>query len=50
MDGLIVVDLIQTDRKTLERYMGREGAAAFLAYHEAGSGHDGADLPESEAG
>jgi hypothetical protein len=50
MDGLIVVDLTQTDRKTLERYMGLEGAAAFLAYHESASGNDGVPLPDSEAG
>lgn len=36
MDGLIVVDLTQTDRKTLQRYLGNEGAAAFLAQHESG--------------
>lgn len=33
MDGLIVVDLLQTDRKTLERYMGAGGVAAFMACH-----------------
>ncbi len=33
MDGLIVVDLLQTDRKTLERYMGADGVAAFMACH-----------------
>jgi putative hemolysin len=47
MDGLIVVDLMQTDRKTLQRYMGVGGAAAFLAYHGAGSASGAA---ESEAG
>jgi putative hemolysin len=50
MDGLIVVDLTQTDRKTLQRYMGAEGAAAFLAYHGAGSGGDRSTGAESEAG
>ncbi|HME05437.1 MAG TPA: GNAT family N-acetyltransferase, partial [Bryobacteraceae bacterium] len=30
LDGLIVVDLTQTDPHVLERYMGKEGAAAFL--------------------
>jgi len=34
LDGLIVVDLLQTDRKQLERYMGREETAAFLRFHE----------------
>jgi putative hemolysin len=33
MDGLIVVDLLKTSRKTLQRYMGAEGLAALLAYH-----------------
>ncbi|MBN1142595.1 MAG: lysophospholipid acyltransferase family protein [Deltaproteobacteria bacterium] len=30
LDGLILVDLSRTERKTLERYMTREGAASFL--------------------
>ena len=30
LDGLIVVDLTQTDPRVLERYMGKTGAAAFL--------------------
>jgi putative hemolysin len=34
MDGLIVVDLLRTDRKTLERYMGTDGLAALLAHHD----------------
>lgn len=33
IDGLILVDLLQTDPKVLQKYMGREGAEAFLAYH-----------------
>jgi putative hemolysin len=40
MDGLIVVDLTQTDRKTLQRYLGAEGAADFLSYHESESTND----------
>ncbi len=31
LDGLIVVDLRKTDARVLERYMGKEGAAEFLA-------------------
>ena len=31
LDGLIVVDLRKTDPRVLERYMGKEGAAQFLA-------------------
>ncbi|HWR93545.1 MAG TPA: hypothetical protein VN300_13990, partial [Desulfobacterales bacterium] len=48
MDGLIVVDLMQTDRKTLQRYMGVGGAAAFLAHH--GSVSASASAAECEAG
>jgi hypothetical protein len=36
LDGLIVVDLLKTERALLERYLGREGAAEFLAFHHAG--------------
>ena len=32
LDGLIVVDLRKTDRRLLERYLGVQGAAAFLAH------------------
>ena len=34
LDGLILVDLMETDAKTLGRYMGKQGVAAFRAYHE----------------
>jgi putative hemolysin len=34
VDGLIIVDLINTDRKTLERYMGKDGLASFRRFHE----------------
>ena len=30
LDGLVLVDLTQTDMKLLERYMGKEGAKNFL--------------------
>ncbi|MHB1400553.1 MAG: lysophospholipid acyltransferase family protein [Trichloromonadaceae bacterium] len=30
LDGLVLVDLTQTERKTLDRYMTRSGAGAFL--------------------
>ena len=33
LDGLVVVDLRQTEASVLERYMGREGAAAFRRCH-----------------
>lgn len=33
LDGLIFVDLRETDPKMLERYMGKDGARSFLKYH-----------------
>lgn len=35
LDGLIVVDLTQTDRKLLERYLGRIEAEIFLDFHKS---------------
>jgi hypothetical protein len=35
LDGLVLVDLLETDAKTLVRYLGREQAEAFLAFHHA---------------
>lgn len=37
LDGLVVVDLRQTERAVLERYMGREGAARFRQVHSGAS-------------
>ncbi len=34
LDGLIVVDLLAADRRQLERYMGKAGLAAFMAFHQ----------------
>jgi len=34
LDGLIVVDLRHTDRKTLQRYLGAEGSATFLHHQQ----------------
>ena len=34
IDGLILVDLCKTDPKVLQRYMGKEGCADFIDYHE----------------
>ena len=34
LDGLIMVDLTKCDIKLLRHYMGKEGAAAFLSYHQ----------------
>jgi len=36
LDGLVVVDLRQTEAGVLERYMGREGATAFRRRHGLG--------------
>ena len=33
LDGLVLVDLRQTDRTVLERYMGKDGVKAFRRYH-----------------
>jgi len=35
IDGLIIVDLMKTEPRMLERYQGKEGARMFLAHHEA---------------
>ncbi len=37
LDGLIVVDLTQTERHILVRFLEPEGARRFLAYHSSGS-------------
>lgn len=37
LDGLILVDLRASDPRVLSRYMGEEGAAAFLSRHGVGS-------------
>jgi hypothetical protein len=34
LDGLIVVDLLKTERKLLQRYLGKEPATAFLEYQK----------------
>lgn len=33
LDGLIVVNLLKTDRRLLERYLGKAGAESFLNWH-----------------
>jgi len=37
LDGLIMVDLTRTEPKILERYLGKNGAQHFLAYHRTGT-------------
>jgi hypothetical protein len=39
LDGLIMVDLTKTEPKMLERYLGKDGAQHFFAYHR----HTGTD-------
>ena len=34
LDGLIMVDLLQTDSRMLDRYLTKDGAQRFLGYHE----------------
>lgn len=38
LDGLVMVDLRASDRRTLSRYMGEEGVSEFFAYHATESG------------
>lgn len=33
LDGLVLVDLLRTERRTLARYLGEEGTRRFLGYH-----------------
>ncbi len=37
LDGLLLADLVTVNRAILDRYLGRQDAAALLAYHRAGS-------------
>jgi hypothetical protein len=34
VDGLVIVDLRQSDPASIERYMGKEGYASFRRYHK----------------
>jgi putative hemolysin len=38
VDGLVIVDLRQTDPSVLQRYMGKEGYAGFRHFHKLDSG------------
>ncbi len=48
LDGLLLVDLVTVDRAILNRYMGRQEAAAFVALHE-GAARAGLDPECDEA-
>jgi hypothetical protein len=41
LDGLIRVDLTRTDRRILEKYMGKEGVASFREHHGPSVAGDG---------
>jgi hypothetical protein len=41
IDGLIMVDLPKTDLKTLQKYMGRDEATAYLSQHSESRAKDG---------
>jgi len=45
LDGLILVDILQTDRNFLERYMGHDESREYLRYHA--SLKLGLEVPES---
>jgi putative hemolysin len=53
LDGLIVVDLTQTDRKLLERYFGKAEAEHFLSFHRgehgANSNHCDSELDATDS-
>lgn len=34
LDGLLLVDLLETESRLLQRYLSKEGAQEFVAYHE----------------
>jgi putative hemolysin len=38
IDGLILVDLLQTDRRILQKYMGKQQMEEFVRYHASPSG------------
>jgi putative hemolysin len=43
LDGLVLVDLRRTPMRTLQKYMGAEGARRFLEWHEAESAYKETD-------
>jgi hypothetical protein len=45
LDGLVLVDLRRTPVKTLQKYMGQEGARRFLARHKAAQERGSAPNP-----
>jgi putative hemolysin len=50
LDGLLLVDLLDTESRLLQRYLSKEGAAEFLEYHEKmGTRAKQADEPKRDA-
>lgn len=45
LDGLVLVDLMDVKPAVLQRYLGRQGAAAFLAAHQAQPGRGLSAVP-----
>ncbi|MBF0480774.1 MAG: lysophospholipid acyltransferase family protein [Desulfovibrionaceae bacterium] len=41
LDGLILVDLLKTEPRQLEKFMGKSGLAAFMAHHRGGPANMG---------
>ncbi|MFY9844756.1 MAG: hypothetical protein WA718_16470 [Terriglobales bacterium] len=50
VDGLVIVDLRQTDAAVLERYMGKKGYASFRRFHKLKNSASPSDFPETENG
>ncbi len=48
LDGLMLVDLRRTSAKTLDKYMGKEGASAFRQFHSAEANRQAALNPFAE--
>jgi len=45
LDGLMVCDLVQADRRILKHYMGKEGSKSFFDYHARHNTKSPADTP-----
>ena len=49
VDGLILVDILGTDRRLMGKYMGREGAAEYLRHWERETPPDTPGSPSSSS-
>lgn len=50
IDGLVLVDLVKTNERTLRRYMGDDGMESFYAYHETRHTERVAEVVSQESG